>query len=347
MPCRWVTPRTQECAGLLLQHVSSPPFRWCPRDAWYRRAQSGRFYWTVIIKKRLPLGIMVRRTWHESLWIALACVAAYGIEHLLADHITFPAMLPSLLGTALAFFIGFSNAQAYDRWWEARTIWGAIVNESRSWARGCIFYIREDGGHQMIERLVFRHIAFVYALKGALRGTPAEQSADEYRAYLSEAEFDQVQLKQNKHNALLDLQSRDLEMLYAADRIDGFKFMELNQRINSLCNEMGKSERIRNTVFPPTYSYYTRLFVWVFIVSATIVMVNAVGILGVFIGFLLGYVFLISYGIGTTLLNPFEQVISGTPLDQISRNIEINLLEMLGKTNLPEPVRSIKNVYVT
>ncbi|BBB40407.1 Bestrophin, RFP-TM, chloride channel [Mycobacteroides abscessus subsp. abscessus] len=301
----------------------------------------------MIIKQRLPLGIIVRRTWHESLWIALACAAAYGIEYLLADHFALPTMIPPLLGTALAFFIGFSNSQAYDRWWEARTIWGAIVNESRSWARGCISYIREDGEHRMIERLVLRHIAFVYALKGALRGTSTEQSGDEYRAYLSEAEFDQLQRKQNKHNALLDLQSRDLDALYATNRIDGFKFMELNRRITTLCEEMGKCERIRNTVFPPTYNYYTRMFVWVFIVSTTIVMVNAVGTLGVFIGFLLGYVFLVSHGIGTTLLNPFEQVIAGTPLDQISRNIEINLLEMLGKDGLPEPVHSIKNVYVT
>ena len=302
----------------------------------------------MILKPRLPLRLVVRRTWDEAVWILLACAAAYfGDRYLLDDHFDLPAVVPPLLGTALAFFIGFSNAQAYGRWWEARTIWGAIVNESRSWARECIYYVRDGEELAIARRLTYRHIAFVYALKAYLREEPPGSCDEVFRRYLDEPERTQLQGKQNKHNALLDWQSRDLQQLCDEGRIDGYRFLQLDRRITNLCDEMGKSERIRNTVFPPTYNYYTQMFVWVFIVSVTIVLVNGVGAYGILPAFVLGYVFVVTQGIGLRLLNPFEHLMSGTPLDQISRGIEITLLEMLGETDLPEPVRSVDGIYVT
>ena len=165
--------------------------------------------------------------------------------------------------------------------------------------------------------------------------------------YISDDEFDALRAKRNMHNALLDGKSRDLEMLQVGGRIDGFKFLALDERIVRLCDEMGKSERIRNTVFPPTCNYYTRVFVWVFIACLTVVLSTSVGVVGILLAFVVGYVFLVTQGIGMTLLNPFAPNMFGTPLDQISRTIEINLLEMLGRTDLPEPWPVVHNDYVT
>mgnify|MGYP000449777140 FL=1 len=300
----------------------------------------------MLIRKRIPVRMVVGGTWHELLLAAGITVGTFIADKYLANSdLTFPPVIPTLLGTALAFFIGFTNSQAYDRWWEARTVWGALTNESRSWARDCVYHIGGDDGHA--ERMVLRHIAFVYALKASLRGYPEARFEYEAAGYLSDDEFAALRAKRNMHNALLDWQSRDLEMLRVGGRIDGFKFLALDERIVRLCDEMGKSERIRNTVFPPTYNYYTRVFVWVFIACLTVVLSTSVGVVGILLAFVVGYVFLVTQGIGMTLLNPFAPTMFGTPLDQISRTIEINLLEMLGRTDLPEPWPVVHNDYVT
>ena len=258
-----------------------------------------------------------------------------------------PAVIPGVLGSALAFFIAFNNNQAYARWWEARQIWGSLVNNSRSWARSLLGYASAEAHnerllHEMQKRMTYRHIAFLYALKAALRG---EQTQD-YKKYLSDAELAQVEKQSNKHNAILSLQTADLELMYQKGWIDGFKFMQLNTLLVEFCNDMGKSERIKNTVFPTTYNYFTRLFTWVFSLLITIVVSEDAGLWSVSLGFIVGFVFHTTHTIGLLLLNPFEPVASGIPLNQITRTIEINLLEMLGEKEIPPPVKAVNNEYI-
>ncbi|MBS1647889.1 MAG: hypothetical protein JST67_11165 [Bacteroidetes bacterium] len=294
----------------------------------------------MLITENIRLGRIVSGTSKGALFVALTTTASYFFNvYILKNYFQYPAIIPTLLGTALAFFIGFNNNQAYSRWWEARIIWGAIVNESRSLARQSIHYIDDN---QAARKIVYRHIAFVYALKNYLRNT----DENNYLNYLQDNEHEQITKSLNKYNALLSLQTTDLEECYAKGHIDGFKFMEINQTINNLCNEMGKSERIKNTVFPTTYTFYTRIFIFYFIVSVTIVLANLIGAYAILFGFLVGYVYHTSHVIGTTLLNPFEATPTCIPLDQISKNIEINLKEMLGETNLPEPIKNTDSDYI-
>lgn len=269
-------------------------------------------------------------------------------EYFLKTFFEFPSIIPSVLGTALAFFIGFNNNQAYDRWWEARKIWGGLVNDSRSWTRQILYYtsMEESGDRNDLndikKRMIFRHIAFLYALKENLRSSPAK----EYKKYLSPEEYENVESKSNKHNAILNNQSSDLEVMRKEGTIDGFSFLELNKMLIRFCDEMGKSERIKNTVFPTTYQRYTRLFIWIFIISVAIVTSNLVGYWSILFGVLIGSIFIITQAIGLALLNPFDEIISGIPLNQITRTIEINLLETLGEKDIPEPVKSVDNKYV-
>ncbi len=122
--------------------------------------------------------------------------------------------------------------------------------------------------------------------------------------------------------------------------------MQLNQMLINFCDHMGKSERIANTFFPTTYNYYTRIFVWIFIICATLVTAETIGIWSVVFGTLIGYVFLTIHKIGVSLLNPFEMLPTGVPLNLISRTIEINLLEMLRDKDIPEQVKSVNDEYV-
>lgn len=294
----------------------------------------------MLITENIRLGRIALGTWKNSLFVTLTATASYFFNvYVLKSHFDYPVIIPSLLGTALAFFIGFNNNQAYGRWWEARIIWGSIVNESRTLARQSICFIADK---QEAQKIVYRQIAFVYALKEYLRN--ADQS--NYQNHLQDNERELVAKAQNKHNALLSLQTTNLEQCYAKGLIDGFKFMEISKTLTNLCTEMGKSERINNTVFPTTYTFYTKLFIWYFIISVTIVLANIIGAYTILFGFLIGYVYFTSHAIGAALLDPFKATPTCIPLDQISRTIEINLKEMLGETNLPEPVKNINNEYI-
>ena len=303
----------------------------------------------MIITKKIKIKRVVIGTWKIGLRVVLVCAASFLFsEYVFHDVVDIPAIIPSILGTALAFFIGFNNNQAYDRWWEARKIWGALVNDSRSWARQINAYLSLPDGQlkeDLIEKkktAIFRHIAFLYALKGNLRN----ENIDAFGKYISQQELEKLKSQSNIHNAILNVQSLELEVLFRDNWIDGFRFIELNKMLIRFSDEMGKSERIKNTVFPPTYNFYTRVFIWVMMISTTFVVADMVGAWSILYGALVGYIFIVIHHIGQTLLNPFENVPSGISLDQITRTIEINLLESLGESEIPEPIKIVDNEYI-
>ncbi|MEM9672278.1 MAG: bestrophin family ion channel [Bacteroidota bacterium] len=302
----------------------------------------------MIITRHLRLKQILRLTWKTDLFLIFSCGLTYLIDVYVIPDFVLPAMFPTLLGTALAFFIGFMNNQAYDRWWEARKIWGALVNDSRSWTRGVLHYcapVSEEDQPTLTQvqtRMVHRHISFLYALKSNLRSLPDNT----YHRYLSQEEATQVDQQSNVHNAILVNQSKDLEWLSRQGIIDGFRFMELNQMIVRFCDSMGKSERIKNTVFPTTYYYFNNLFIWFFVILITLVSGQTIGPWSILFGWLIGFVFHTTHLIGVSILDPFENVPTGISLNQITRTIEINLLQMLGETDIPQPVQPINDVYV-
>src|SRR5690349_4978043 len=129
----------------------------------------------MLITPYVPLTSIFKGTWKNFLLDLCVCAGAYAFnQYVLADLFDVPAIIPTLLGTALAFFIGFNNNQAYDRWWEARRIWGALVNDSRSWTRQLMHYthatdqLKNGELEAFKKKMVMRHLAFVYALKESL-----------------------------------------------------------------------------------------------------------------------------------------------------------------------------------
>lgn len=295
----------------------------------------------MLLVQNIRLSRILRNTWQVDLIMIASCTGAYLVrEYLIAHHFEIPVIIPSLLGTAIAFFIGFNNNQAYDRWWEGRKIWGALVNDSRSFARSLLSY--PDGTDEISRRMIFRHIAFLYALKASLRGATDEGVSK----YLTDEDVAEINGQTNMHNALLTIQARDLQVLLKNNQIDGFRFMDLNQMLIRFTDSMGMSERIKNTVFPTTYTYLTKVFIWLFVVSFTLVISQSAGVYAIFLGWLIGFVFVSTQINGMSLVDPFHNNSSGVPLNQITRTIEINLLEMLGETEIPEPVKAINEEYI-
>lgn len=294
----------------------------------------------MIIAENIRLSRILIDTWKVDIIMIISCTAAYFVrEYLISYHIEISTIIPTVLGTAIAFFIGFNNNQAYDRWWEARKIWGALVNDSRSWARSLIQFTTDN---ELSRIMVYRHLAFIYALKANLRG----MVDNIYVKYLSDEDQSLITQHSNSHNAILHLQAADLNTLLEKKDIDGFKFMQLNELLVRITDSMGACERIKNTVFPTTYSYLTKVFIWLFVVTFTLVISQDMGYWSIFMGWLIGFVFVSTQINGMRLINPFDTNSAGLPLNNIARNIEINLLQMLGDEDIPEPVKAINDEYI-
>lgn len=295
----------------------------------------------MLIAQNIRLSRVLLDTWKVDIIMIISCTAVYLVrEYLIAYHFEISPIIPTVLGTAIAFFIGFNNNQAYDRWWEARKIWGALVNDSRSFARSLINYV--DGEEETVKTMVRRHIAFIYALKANLRYTVDGI----YIKYLTEEDKNEVDQHSNIHNAILNIQARELQRLVKANQMDGFKFIEINEMLTRFTDSMGMCERIKNTVFPTTYSYLTKVFIWLFVVTFTLVISQDMGYWSIFMGWLIGFVFVSTQINGMRLVNPFETNASSLPLNNISRTIEINLLEMIGDADIPEPIKPINQEYI-
>lgn len=302
----------------------------------------------MLIGTSIRLSRILKNTWQVDIVMIISCTIAYlAHRFLIRHHFDIPAIIPTVLGTAIAFFIGFNNNQAYDRWWEARKIWGALVNDSRSWARGVLNYVASDDMDPqevtaIQKRMICRHLAFLYALKGALRSIPDTV----YKKYLTAEDLAEVEKHANIHNAILNIQSRDLQAVSKMGLVDDFRFLQLDSTLVKFSDEMGMSERIKNTVFPTTYNYLTKVFIWLFVVFIALVTSDSVGVWSIFLSWMVGFVFVSTQINGMSLIDPFSNEAVSIPLSQITRTIEINLLQMMGEENVPEPIKPVNNEYV-
>lgn len=300
----------------------------------------------MLLNNRVRINRILINTWKVDIIMFISCVVAYFFHFfLISKHFDIPVIVPTVLGTAIAFFIGFNNNQAYDRWWEARKIWGSIVNDSRSWARNVLTYLSaksNDNLYPLQQQLIYRHIAFLYLLKNTLRAS----DDDYYLKYTNAAEQEDIYTHSNKPNALLQLQAKQLNDIYLQEYLDGYRFLQLDALLTKFTDEMGMSERIKNTVFPTTYTYLTQMFVWLFVVAIELVTVQNLGAWSIFISWLIGFVFVSTQVNGMSLINPFEDNPVGIPLNEITRTIEINLLQMLGEKNMPLLIQPVNNEYI-
>ena len=293
----------------------------------------------MLLNQKLKLYRFFKITWKIDLLMIAFCISAYVLDNYVLTSVKLPVTFPALLGTALAFFIGFNNNQAYNRWWEARIIWGAIVNDSRSWARNLLAYTNNQ---ELAQKMILRHLAFLYALTSALR----KNSDRDYIQYLSPEEVITVEKYKNIPNAILDLQAHDLHTLRQISATDDFSFLSLNNLLQAFCDSMGKSERINSTVFPTTYVYFTWLFIWLFIALITMATSYEAGMFSVVLGWFIGFVFHITHLNGMSLMNPFEGKPAGIPISSITRNIEINLLQTIQAEDIPKSLEPINDEYI-
>ncbi len=301
----------------------------------------------MYIKKHISIAHLVAMSW-KSVTALVFTVAVVTIVYLdlLHSHVSVSMSVIAGISTAISFFIAFFTSQAYDRWWEARKIWGSFVNDSRSFGRMVTTLFGKAGGDSEIpaiqERLIRRHIAYLYAVKARLR----DEGAEAYSAYLSEEDAGRVEGSSNIGNALLRIQGEEIDAAERASHIDVIRMAQFNDMLSRFSTSQGMAERIKGTVFPAHYASMIRISIWFFVLVFPAALSEEIGHWAIFFSSLLGTIFLLVYRAGQALLNPFEGTPNDTPMSSIVRTIEINLLEQIDEKNLPAPVEPVQGLYL-
>ena len=299
-------------------------------------------------------------------------------------RLTIPWLPIALIGTAVAFMVGFKNNATYGRLWEARQIWGSIVNASRSW--GILvkdFVTLQNSAISSTEelkkihsRLIYRHLGWLTALRFQLREPRVWENINqsynvEYRShhykipeyenklepelskFLSDDEFKYVLSKKNRATQIINLQSQDLRILNEQGLIDNFRHVEMENMLINLYDQQGKCERIKNFPYPRQFATLNLYFAWLFALLVPFGTLQEFDKLGdhyvwLTIPFtvLICWVFLTMEKIGEASENPFEGMPNDVPMAALSRTIEIDLREMLDEKEVPPPLTAVNNILM-
>ncbi len=337
----------------------------------------------MYVQPRFSLLRAVAWTWEViptmALWSGGLVAAHLWLE---LEWVQLPGLPVGVLGTAVAFYLGFKGSAAYERLWEARKIWGGIVNTSRTWGvfvKTLVSDLHLEGAPatplaEVHQELIYRHLAWVGALRLQLRRPKPwehrEPWNDKYRelfgtldtsdarirrdieAFLSADELDTLMSHKNRATQLVRRQGERLKDLFADGRIEDFRHMELIRLLEELYTLQGKAERIKNFPLPRQYASANHWFVKIFLLMLPLSLISAFHVGGlaeiyvwgvVPVSVLVGWVFYSWDAVLEYSENPFEGLVNDIPMDALSRTIEIDLREMLGETELPAPIMALQD----
>lgn len=289
----------------------------------------------------------------------------------------------SLVGIVVAFYLGFKNNSSYERLWEARKIWGGIVNASRSFTILSRDYITDEFASEPVstkelseihKTLIYRHIAWLKALTFQMRELkpwehdskiykkmrkaagvfPDEKQMDSLKDYLSKDELEYILKKDNRAAHIVSLQSRHLLKLKRRGLIDDFRHMELGSKLSEIYELQGKSERIKNYPFPRQYASLNYYFIWLFILLLPFSMINSfTGMnyeyfiwLSIPFSALISWVFHTMEMVGEYSENPFEGLYNDVPITSMAVGIERDIKQMLDETEVPEKIGPIGDMQI-
>lgn len=314
-------------------------------------------------------GFLMTVNWSKKPFIigVLYALIIQTIFYFLSFKFSLPWQPISIIGIAVAFYLGFKNNSSYDRTWEARKIWGGIVNNSRSFGVAVDSFIQGENQEAIKKELIYRHVAWLTALRYQLRlsrdwehtenrlngiysPTVCENYISELNQklaiYLKPDEIDLVMSKTNVATQIMSLQSRRLQELRDLNYYEDFRHMSLQELINKFYDEQGKAERIKNFPFPRQYASTA---LWLTLVFCAFVPFGLLDVFGTydqwmfwlspFFSGLIIWVFFLMEKIGDYSENPFEGTYNDVPITSIAVGIEIDLREMINDTNIPSPVK--------
>lgn len=278
----------------------------------------------------------------------IAFMTILGVMVATTQHY-YPAIFPiftlaplALLGIALSLFLGFRNNASYDRWWEARKQWGQLIVDSRSLSRQITSYIDEEaeGGITVQKRMIHLTIAFNHALRHQLRQSDPWSDIEQY---LEPEDIEPLRQSLNLPDALLRLMGKKLGSCRHKKLLSDFLIQTLDDHITSMASVQAACERIQNTPIPFAYLLLVQRTAYLYCLILPFGIVASQGLLTPFFCAIVAYTFFGLDALSEELEEPFGLSANDLALSAMSRTIEINLLEILGETNLPDPIQPIKH----
>jgi putative membrane protein len=311
---------------------------------------------SVIVKDKtdwLRMLFSVRGSSFEDTWprIAAATLVSIAItiieKHFHIERLSLTTTPFTLIGVALGIFLGFRNNAAYDRFWEGRKLWGSLVNTSRSLTRQIFSLTRLPDPASIVpeeqralddfrRRFAMRVIAFAHALRHHLRDSDPR---DDLIRFLDADDVDGVMRSRNRPLSIQQELGRSLGQARDRGWLHDVGVAAIDLQLVELSNIQGACERIKNTPIPFTYTVLIHRIVAFYCFALPFGLIETVGVLTPLVVFLISHAFFGLDAIGDEIEQPFGVLPNHLPLASISRTIEINLLELIGETNLPEPLQ--------
>lgn len=318
-------------------------------------------------------------TARHTFWLLVLATIPTALYALGWDFLALPWQPLAIVGTAVAFIVGFKNNASYNRIWEARQIYGTIINNSRSFGYALRDAVSDEA---VVQRMFYRHFAWLTALRYQLREPRTWENmgessnvefrnnryeipettlplADALQPYLADGERAYVRSKKNRATQLTALQSKDLALLKTSGLIDAFQWTILQQALTRLTDDQGRAERIKNFPYPRNFASITTYLLFIFVTLVPFGLLREMAHLGdgtllegytvwfnIPFAAILTWAFHTLDAVGESSVNPFEGSANDVPITQISRTIEIDLRDMLDEPNLPQPITPVNSIVL-
>lgn len=280
-------------------------------------------------------GSIVSIIWKRVVAMMLLATAVVLAEHRLPlSGVGLGAVPLTLVGLTLAIFLGFRNSVAYERWWEARKLWGELLIVIRNLTRQTLSL--PDGLPAVRQReLAHGLIAYAHALRHMLRQSDPKE---DLQPWLPAATATRIMQAENPPSVLLGDLSQAYAQLRREGRLDSILLADIDAQITRLSYIGGGCERIRSTPIPFAYILLLHRTVYIYCLLLPFCLAGSIGWVTPFMVGVLSYTFFGLDALGEQIEEPFDRQPNNLPLDALCRGIEINVGELLGDKNLPPPL---------
>ncbi len=267
----------------------------------------------------------------QLLIFALSCAVVWAHGQLFLFKVTLNASPFSLMGVALAIFLGFRINASYDRYWEARKHWGAILVETRNLARQSLTLMASE---QSVRPFVLGLVGFAATLRNQLRGLP---QANQTETLLPDALREQIAKARSAPTLVLVWLGRWLQDRRAAGELNPTLSLKMEGSLDNLSMAQGSCERIANTPLPFTYSVILHRSAYMYCVLLPFGLVDSIGLMTPLVVTFVSYTFFALEALSDEIEEPFGILGNDLALNAMVAGIDASLREMLGETPPPAP----------
>lgn len=264
----------------------------------------------------------------KHIWLDILLISIYAITIIAIDHftilnkITIPSSITTVTGTIVALLLTFRTSQSYDRWWEACRIWGEIVSDSRTLMRQIKQQLPKEDTDFILKEFAQRQIIWCLSLSETLRRIPY---SDRVAKYLEENKIS----SNNIPAKLLNLHSESLAHIYSIYKINPYKQVQIDSTLLRLNDSMGKCERIKNTVFPRSYSLLIHFLIYALASILPFGLDNVFPAIEIWLAIMIPIALIAVEETAIIMQDPFENRPSDIPMSTLCNTIERNINEII------------------